>query len=89
MRRSANIATIDIIGNRRLARAAAPPRDHRLEPSPSGGRQEGGSQGGREDDGAYHPRCAPLPTSPRWGEASETVWSPTLMAFLSDNDVYE
>ena len=39
------------------------------------------------NDGAYHPRCAPLPTSPRWGEASETVWSPTLMAFLIDDNV--
>ena len=28
-----------------------------------------------------------LPTSPRWGEASETVWSPTLMAFLIDDNV--
>jgi len=28
-----------------------------------------------------------LPTSPRWGEASETVWSPTLLAFLIDDNV--
>ena len=26
-----------------------------------------------ETGGEHRPRCAPLPTSPRWGEESETV----------------
>jgi len=30
---------------------------------------------------------APLPTSPRWGEESEIVGSPTLMTFLIDDNV--
>jgi hypothetical protein len=37
--------------------------------------------------GAHRPRGAPLPTSPRWEEESETVWSPTLIAFLIDDNV--
>src|SRR5712691_3446101 len=31
---------------------------------------------------------SPLPTSPRWGEVSETAFSKTLMAFLICDNVY-
>ncbi|SRR6266581_2291408 len=54
---------------------------------PAGGGRRGEAEAG-EQTGGPCPPWAPLPTSPRWGEALALVCSPMPMTFLIDDNVY-
>jgi hypothetical protein len=53
---------------------------------PAGGGRRGEAKAGEKTMG--HTIRAVPPSQPPPGEASETVWSPTLLAFLIDDNVY-
>jgi len=58
----------------------------KTSPCKAGGGRRGEAEAG-EQIGGLCPPCAPLPTSPRWGEALALVCSPMPMTFLIDDNV--
>ena len=81
--------TLDIIGHRGLARAEAPPATWPLSwtSSQRGEVGRGEAQAGEKTRGTPSALCPP-PNLPPREEASETVCSPTLIAFLIVDNVY-